>query len=71
MEFAVERTAASSSTLAHVPVLAASDVLQQLEKRIVALDHHLSDGRAEMRRFSTLGLPRLFLIEDEYRIKSS
>ena len=53
--------------LAHLPLLSRLDALRQLEKRVVALEGRLSEGQATMRRFLTLGLPRLFLIEDEYR----
>jgi DNA-binding PadR family transcriptional regulator len=55
------------AALAHLPVLSRHDALRQLEQRIVALERHLSEDRARMRRFLALKLPRLFLIEDEYR----
>ncbi|HEY2782411.1 MAG TPA: PadR family transcriptional regulator [Steroidobacteraceae bacterium] len=55
------------AALAHLPVLSRHDALRQLEQRIAALDRRLSDDRAQMRGFLALKLPRLFLIEDEYR----
>jgi DNA-binding PadR family transcriptional regulator len=54
------------AALACLPMLTPEDVLQQLEARVVALEEAIA--RVDPQAASEAsGLPRLFLVEDEYR----
>ncbi|MEV4343392.1 PadR family transcriptional regulator [Actinoplanes sp. NPDC049596] len=52
------------AALAFLPVLPPAEVRELLEKRVEALTEKVSAIRAQ----APAGLPRLFLIEDEYRV---
>jgi len=55
------------AALAFLPVLSPKEVLRQLEARLSAQQEQLAALRAVSEAQSKAGLPRLFLVEDEYR----
>ena len=55
------------AALAFLPVLSAKDVLLQLEQRASEIEAQLVQAQAITRQLLEGGLPRLFLIEDEYK----
>jgi DNA-binding PadR family transcriptional regulator len=55
------------AALAFVPVLSPRDALRQLELRVVAIETQLAQSQAITREVLAAGLPRLFLIEDDYK----
>ena len=55
------------AALAFLPVLSAKDVLLQLEQRAREIEAQLLQTQAIARQLLGGGLPRLFLIEDEYK----
>ena len=55
------------AALAFLPVLSPEEALEQIEARIGALDERLVTAQALTKAVRATGLPRLFLIEDEYR----
>jgi DNA-binding PadR family transcriptional regulator len=55
------------AALAFLMVLSPKEALRQLEARIVALEQQLAQARAVAKGALDGGLPRLFLIEDEYK----
>jgi DNA-binding PadR family transcriptional regulator len=55
------------AALAFLPVLTAKDALRQLELRVATIEAQLAQSHATTRQLLADGLPRLFLIEDEYK----
>lgn len=55
------------AALAFLMVLAPSDARAQLENRCVALEREIGGSVAQTKAALAMGIPRLFLIEDEYR----
>jgi len=55
------------AALAFLPVLSSKEAQRQLERRVVALTEQLSQSQAQMRSAGKMGLPRLFLVEEEYK----
>jgi len=55
------------AALAFVPVLSPKDALRQLELRVVAIEAQLAQSQTVTRGLLADGLPRLFLIEDDYK----
>jgi len=55
------------AALAFLPVLSTREAKRQLERRVRALEEQLSQAHAQMRSASKMGLPRLFLVEEEYK----
>jgi DNA-binding PadR family transcriptional regulator len=55
------------AALAFVPVLSSKDALRQLELRVDAIEGQLAQSQGIAREMLAGGLPRLFLIEDDYK----
>jgi DNA-binding PadR family transcriptional regulator len=55
------------AALAFLPVLSPTNALRQLEARVLAIEVQLTQSQAITRDLLAGGLPRLFLIEDEYK----
>ena len=55
------------AALAFLPVLSPKEALRQLEARLSAQQEQLAALRAVSEAQLKAGLPRLFLVEDEYR----
>ena len=55
------------AALAFLPVLSRGEALRQLELRIVAIEAELARARNAVRDALAHRLPRLFLIEDDYK----
>ncbi|WP_035055526.1 PadR family transcriptional regulator [Andreprevotia chitinilytica] len=55
------------AALAFLPVLSPEEVQRQLEARVTVLEGQLAQISAGMKGALAGGLPRLFLVEDEYR----
>jgi DNA-binding PadR family transcriptional regulator len=55
------------AALAFLPVLSPGDVLRQLELRVGEIEAQLAQTEAIARDLLAGGLPRLFLIEDDYK----
>jgi len=55
------------AALAFLPILNTREAQRQLERRVRALEEQLSQAQAQMRSANKMGLPRLFLVEEEYK----
>jgi len=55
------------AALAFLMLLASTEALRHLEMRVVALEQQLTHARAVTKDALERGVPRLFLIEDEYK----
>jgi uncharacterized protein (UPF0303 family) len=55
------------AALATIAVLPQDQARQQLERRVLALEQQLLASNTAMEKAISLGVPRLFLIEDEYK----
>lgn len=55
------------AALAFLMLLAPKEALRLLEKRVIALEERLAQERAVTKAALDDGVPRLFLIEDEYK----
>lgn len=55
------------AALATIAVLSQEEAQQQLERRVLALEQQLAASNAAAGEAISLGIPRLFLIEDEYK----
>jgi DNA-binding PadR family transcriptional regulator len=62
-----EEFAELPAALAFLMVLSPEEALRQLETRVVALEQRLAEAEAVTRGVVEGGLPRLFIIEDEYK----
>jgi DNA-binding PadR family transcriptional regulator len=56
------------AALAFLPVLAPKDVSRQLQQRVATLETRLAEAQASVKQAMEHGLPRLFLIEEDYKI---
>ena len=55
------------AALAFLPVLAPREALRQFELRVAAIETQLTQAQAVTRELLAAGLPRLFLIEEDYK----
>lgn len=55
------------AALAYLPVLSPEEALAQVEARVGALEVRLAVAQAVAKAVRATGLPRLFLVEDEYK----
>jgi DNA-binding PadR family transcriptional regulator len=55
------------AALAFLPILSHKDAVRQLKSRLAALEQRLAEAVAGAKAAQQMGLPRLFLIEDEYQ----